>query len=117
MLSTILALCSTVHIATTDQNEWTLYSDDKTRGLQPILNAFLCYFSSKDCTSSPGHETATRSSRDSQKSISSQIYATTEQYEWTLYSDDDDEDEASRLCNMAMLCGPPGVGKTSAVYG
>ena len=41
----------------------------------------------------------------------------TEQYEWTLFSDDEDEDEASRLCNMAMLCGPTGVGKTSAVYG
>lgn len=41
----------------------------------------------------------------------------TKQFEWTLFSEDDDQDEASRLCNMTMLCGPPGVGKTSAVYG
>lgn len=38
------------------------------------------------------------------------------QYDWVRFSDDE-EDEDARLCNMAMLCGPPGVGKTSAVYG
>ncbi|CAN0567752.1 unnamed protein product, partial [Ectocarpus sp. 12 AP-2014] len=32
-------------------------------------------------------------------------------------SGEESEDEDARLCNMAMLCGPPGVGKTSAVYG
>ncbi|CAN0575195.1 unnamed protein product [Ectocarpus sp. 12 AP-2014] len=38
------------------------------------------------------------------------------EYDWVRFSDDEEDGDA-RLCNMAMLCGPPGVGKTSAVYG